>query len=122
MRISDLSRATGASPRMLRHYENAGVLTPGRDPNGYRRYRAEDVQTVHDIRCLLGSGLSLAEAVELIEIICTAPQEATDDDRAAVLAQLDERARRLEAGIDRLRAERASIMQLRADLAGRTVS
>ncbi|KIA59663.1 MerR family transcriptional regulator [Nocardia vulneris] len=117
MRISDLAEATGASPRMLRHYENAGVLTPDRDPNGYRRYRPEDIKTVHDIRCLLGSGLSLAEAAELIHIACTAPQTATDADRAAVLAQLDERSRQLDAGIDRLLAERAGLGKLRADIA-----
>ncbi|MGW0250774.1 MerR family transcriptional regulator [Nocardia goodfellowii] len=117
MRISDLSRATGASPRMLRHYENAGVLTPQRHPNGYRDYSEADVKTVHDIRCLLSSGLTLTEAAELIHIACTAPQHATADDRAAVLAQLDERARRLEAGIDRLLTEKARLEKLRADIA-----
>ncbi|MEV6274621.1 MerR family transcriptional regulator [Nocardia sp. NPDC051832] len=117
MRISELSQATGATPRMLRHYENAGALTPRRHPNGYRYYTAEDVQIVRDIRCLLGSGLSLTEATELIHILCAAPQNATGEDRAAVLAQLDERCRQLDAGIDRLVAEKANLLKLRADLA-----
>ncbi|WP_194816764.1 MerR family transcriptional regulator [Nocardia sp. XZ_19_385] len=117
MRISDLSAATGATPRMLRHYENAGVLTPQRHPNGYRSYSPEDVKTVHDIRCLLSSGLTLTEAAELIHIACTAPQHATADDRDAVLAQLDERTRRLDAGIERLLSEKASLAKLRADIA-----
>ncbi|MFG1792152.1 MerR family transcriptional regulator [Nocardia sp. NPDC049149] len=117
MRISDLSKLTGASPRMLRHYENAGVLTPHRDPNGYRHYREEDVKTVSDIRCLLASGLSLSEAAVLIHIACTAPQSATDDDRADVLSQLDERTRQLDAGIERLLFEKANLLKLRADVA-----
>ncbi|GAA5073863.1 MerR family transcriptional regulator [Nocardia iowensis] len=116
MRISDLSRITGASPRMLRHYENAGVLTPQRDPNGYRHYREEDVKTVHDIRCLLASGLSLSEAATLIHIACTAPQNASDQDRDDVLAQLDERTRQLDAGIERLLAEKANLRKLRSDI------
>ncbi|MFE9580083.1 MerR family transcriptional regulator [Nocardia sp. NPDC006044] len=116
MRIKDLSELTGATPRMLRHYENAGVLTPRRDPNGYRHYRQEDVKTVHDIRCLLASGLSLSEAAALIHIACTAPQSATDQDRVDVLAQLDERARQLDAGIERLLAEKANILKLREDV------
>ncbi|PXX60418.1 DNA-binding transcriptional MerR regulator [Nocardia tenerifensis] len=117
MRIKDLSERTGASPRMLRHYENAGVLTPRRDPNGYRQYGEADVKTVHDIRCLLACGLSLTEAAALIHIACTAPQSATDADRAEVLAQLDERARQLDAGIERLRTEKASLGKLRNEIA-----
>ncbi|MEV0249936.1 MerR family transcriptional regulator [Nocardia sp. NPDC050712] len=117
MRISDLSKATGATPRMLRHYENAGVLTPRRHPNGYREYSPEDVKTVHDIRCLLSSGLTLGEAAALIHISCTAPQSATDTDRAEVLAQLDERTRQVEAGIARLLTEKAGLAKLRADVA-----
>ncbi|QBS43882.1 MerR family transcriptional regulator [Nocardia sp. CS682] len=116
MRIKELSQLTGATPRMLRHYENAGVLTPERDLNGYRHYREEDVKTVHDIRCLLASGLSLTEAATLIHIACTAPQGATDQDRDEVLAQLDERTRQLDAGIERLLAEKANLLKLRQDL------
>ncbi|MFD6157988.1 MerR family transcriptional regulator [Nocardia sp. NPDC060256] len=116
MQIKDLSERTGASPRMLRHYENAGVLTPRRDPNGYRHYREEDVQTVHDIRCLLASGLSLSEAAAVIHIACTAPHSATDQDRDDVLAQLDERTRQLDAGIERLLAEKANLIKLRQDI------
>ncbi|WP_405161959.1 MerR family transcriptional regulator [Nocardia sp. NBC_01499] len=120
MQIKDLSQLTGASPRMLRHYENAGVLTPRRDPNGYRHYGDEDIKTVRDIRCLLASGLSLTEAAALIHIACTAPQSATDQDRDEVLAQLDERTRQLDAGIERLLVEKANLRKLRQDIkAGR---
>ncbi|KZM75001.1 MerR family transcriptional regulator [Nocardia terpenica] len=116
VRIGELSRITGASPRMLRHYENAGVLVPGRDANGYRHYRAEDIETVEDIRCLLASGLSLSEAHTMLHIVCGAPQTATDHDRAAVLAQLDERTRQLDTAIDRLRTEKANLLKLRAEV------
>ncbi|MGO4612658.1 MerR family transcriptional regulator [Nocardia sp. 2YAB30] len=116
MRISDLSRITGASPRMLRHYEAAGVLSPQRDPNGYRHYSPEDVKTVEDIRCLLASGLSLTESYTMLHIACTAPSSASEDERDAVLEQLDERTRRLDTAIERLVAEKANLRELRSNI------
>jgi len=38
VRIGELARATGATPRALRHYEQAGLITSQRAPNGYRTY------------------------------------------------------------------------------------
>ncbi|MEV0042325.1 MerR family transcriptional regulator [Nocardia rhamnosiphila] len=116
MRIRELSQATGASPRMLRHYEGAGVLSPERDSNGYRNYRPDDVQIVDHIRCLLASGLSLSEASAILQIACLDPAGASDADRKAALTQLDERASRLNAGIARLRAQEAEILGLRASI------
>ncbi|WP_327148395.1 MerR family transcriptional regulator [Nocardia sp. NBC_01329] len=116
MRIRDLSHATGASPRMLRHYEGAGILSPERDSNGYRNYRPDDVQIVDHIRCLLASGLSLSEASAILQVACIDPAGASDADRKAALAQLDERASQLDAGIARLRAQEAEILGLRASI------
>ncbi|MFC4063073.1 MerR family transcriptional regulator [Planomonospora corallina] len=57
MRIGELSRRTGVSPRLLRYYEEQGLLHPERDGNGYRRYRPEAVERVARIRELLAAGL-----------------------------------------------------------------
>ncbi|MFI5714603.1 MerR family transcriptional regulator [Nocardia sp. NPDC051750] len=116
MLIRDLSLATGATPRMLRHYEGAGILSPERDANGYRKYRPEDVLIVDHIRCLLASGLSLSEASEILQVACIDPAGASDADREAALAQLDERTSRLDAGIARLQAEKANILGLRSSI------
>ncbi|MDI3403524.1 MerR family transcriptional regulator [Streptomyces cavernicola] len=60
MRIGQLAEATGASPRALRHYEEAGLLDSARTPNGYRVYEAERaVVRVRNIRFLLDAGLTL---------------------------------------------------------------
>ncbi|MEV3964575.1 MerR family transcriptional regulator [Nocardia sp. NPDC050193] len=116
MRIRELSQATGASPRMLRHYEGAGILSPERDSNGYRNYRPDDVQIVEHIRCLLASGLSLSEASTILQVACIDPAGASAADRKAALTQLDERASQLDAGIARLRAQEAEIHRLRASI------
>lgn len=57
MRIGDLSRQTGVPPRMLRYYEDQGLLSPARDANGYRSYADADAGKVRQIRGLLDSGL-----------------------------------------------------------------
>ncbi|MFC9787671.1 MerR family transcriptional regulator [Rhodococcus sp. NPDC127528] len=116
MRISELSAVTGATARMLRHYENAGVLSPGRDANGYRRYRAEDAKTVDDIRCLLASGLSLAEASSMLHVVCGDEPDTPAAELEAALVKLDERSRQLDAAIARLLDEKAGIQQIRSSI------
>ncbi|PSK97027.1 DNA-binding transcriptional MerR regulator [Murinocardiopsis flavida] len=61
MRIGELSRRTGVSVRLLRYYEEQGLLRPERQPSGYREFREADVATVGRIRSLLGAGLGTAE-------------------------------------------------------------
>lgn len=116
MRIQEVSKSTGASPRMLRHYEEAGILSPERDSNGYRRYRSEDAQTVSHIRCLLASGLSLSEAAAILDVACLDPSGASEAERDAALAQLDERTNRLDAGISRLQEEKSNLLGLRSSI------
>ena len=58
MRIGELSRRTGVRPRLLRYYEEQGLLHPERDASGYRSYDTRDVYLVQQIRGLLDSGLT----------------------------------------------------------------
>ncbi|MFF3408822.1 MerR family transcriptional regulator [Streptomyces sp. NPDC002742] len=59
MRIGELAQATEASPRALRHYEQAGLISSERASNGYRIYDERAVVRVRNIRCLLAAGLTL---------------------------------------------------------------
>ncbi|MFE7527418.1 MerR family transcriptional regulator [Kitasatospora sp. NPDC057542] len=58
MRIGELSRLTGVSTRLLRYYEEQGLLRPDRTAAGYREYGKEDSVRVWQIRSLLAAGLS----------------------------------------------------------------
>ncbi len=58
MRIGELSRRTGVSRRLLRYYEEQGLLESRRDFNDYRAYDEDAVTTVRQIRALLGAGLT----------------------------------------------------------------
>ncbi|MEV8397624.1 MerR family transcriptional regulator [Streptomyces niveus] len=66
MRIGALSRRTGVSQRLLRYYEEQGLLHPLRRPSGYREFDEEDVRAVESIRTLLGAGLSTRTIAELL--------------------------------------------------------
>ncbi|WP_307167443.1 MerR family transcriptional regulator [Streptomyces rishiriensis] len=59
MRIGELARATGTTARALRHYEQAGLISSERAPNGYRVYDERTVVRVRNIRHLLAVGLNL---------------------------------------------------------------
>ncbi|BBC29563.1 hypothetical protein SGFS_008570 [Streptomyces graminofaciens] len=58
MKIGELSDRTGVPTRMLRYYEEQGLLAPDRAANGYRSYPESVVQDVQQIRGLLDSGLT----------------------------------------------------------------
>ena len=58
MRINELSERADVSPRLLRYYEEQGLLTPRRQENGYRDYDEPLVERVEHSRSLLGAGLT----------------------------------------------------------------
>ncbi|MEU5533179.1 MerR family transcriptional regulator [Streptomyces sp. NPDC020362] len=63
MLIGELARATGTTPRALRHYEQAGLIVSARAANGYRDYEPGTAVRVRNIRHLLEAGLTLADVL-----------------------------------------------------------
>jgi len=57
MRIGELAGRTGASPRLLRYYEQHGLIAAERSANGYRDFGEHNVARVGQIRGLLDAGL-----------------------------------------------------------------
>lgn len=57
MRIGELSQRTGTPRRLLRYYEEQGLIAAIRAPNGYREYDERFVDRVLQIRGLLDAGL-----------------------------------------------------------------
>ncbi|MER8233082.1 MerR family transcriptional regulator [Streptomyces sp. NPDC101490] len=57
MRIGELSERTGTPRRLLRYYEEQGLIVTDRLPNGYRVYDPSNVDRVLQIRGLLDAGL-----------------------------------------------------------------
>ncbi|GIH77184.1 MerR family transcriptional regulator [Planobispora longispora] len=115
MRIGDLALETGVNRRLLRYYEEQGLLRPVRLANGYREYARADVATVRHIRALLAAGLPTAVIARLLRCVhddeeliaaaaCPAFIEDVRRERARVtetIAQLRSSRRALDAILDR---------------------
>lgn len=57
MKIGELAERTDTSPRLLRYYEEQGLIRVARAANGYRDYDERLVDQVVHIRGLLEAGL-----------------------------------------------------------------
>lgn len=57
MKIGELSSRTGVPPRMLRYYEQQGLIAPSRADNGYRTYAEAQVDRVQRVRSLIRTGV-----------------------------------------------------------------
>jgi DNA-binding transcriptional MerR regulator len=57
MRIGELSQRTGTSRRLLRYYEEQGLIVSQRSANGYREFDEATVDRVGQVRGLLDAGL-----------------------------------------------------------------
>ncbi|QER90496.1 MerR family transcriptional regulator [Streptomyces tendae] len=100
MRIKELSERVGVSTRLLRYYEEQGLITPRREENGYRRYDEASVERVEQIRGLLGAGLTTEIIREVLPCLGAAACSQYDD---------PEFVRRIAAERDRLQ-ERVTIL------------
>ncbi|MEU5864700.1 MULTISPECIES: MerR family transcriptional regulator [unclassified Nonomuraea] len=69
MRIGELAERTGVSTRSLRYYEQHGLLSARRGPNGYREYAEEDVKLVSEIRSLLSVGFTLEDTRPFVDCL-----------------------------------------------------
>ena len=70
MRIGELAERAGVSTRLVRYYEQQGLIAPRRASNGYREYDELAVVRVRNIRELLESGLTVEDIRLSIEKGC----------------------------------------------------
>lgn len=76
MKIGELATRAGVSPRLVRYYEQQGLLAPTRQPNGYRAYDEQHVARVTRIAGLVQAGLPTRLVKEVLEL-----EDAAADER-----------------------------------------
>ena len=68
MKIGELSERTGIPTRMLRYYEEQGLLASERSANGYRSYDEADVERATRARGLVQAGLPTRLAKIVLDV------------------------------------------------------
>ncbi len=101
MRIGEVAERSGVSPRMLRHYERVGLITPaGRTASGYRDYAEADLVRLTQIEGLRALGMSLAQVADALAGVAATPETLI----AVLTEQTRERIERDTALLSRLTA------------------
>ncbi|WP_415972844.1 HEAT repeat domain-containing protein [Rhodococcus sp. 077-4] len=68
MLIGEVSRRSGVSARMLRHYDRLGLVCPtSRSSTGYREYSIGDVRRLFHVESLRSLGLSLSDVARALD-------------------------------------------------------
>ncbi|MEV6702321.1 MerR family transcriptional regulator [Streptomyces sp. NPDC051453] len=104
MLIGEVSRRSGVSARMLRHYESLGLVRPsGRTGSGYREYSAEDIRRIFHVESLRSLGMSLREIGRALDDPGFTPSALVGDlmrqtsDRISAETELLTRLRQIDA-------------------------
>lgn len=76
LKIGEVAARTGVAPRLIRYYEQRGLLTPTRADNGYRSYGEEHVERVTRVAGLIQAGLT----TRLVKVLIDAEDAAARDE------------------------------------------
>jgi Cu(I)-responsive transcriptional regulator len=100
MNIGEASRASGVSAKMIRYYEETGLIPPaGRTGSGYRTYGPKEVQTLRFIRRARDLGFPMDKVAGLLALWQDRSRASADVKRLAEaqVAALDARIAEMQA-------------------------
>ena len=106
--IGEAARASGVSARMIRHYEEIGLVPPaGRTAAGYRVYAPSDVHRLRFVKRARDLGFSMAEIGQLLALWNDRRRKSSEVKRLAMKHVAE-----LERKIAELQSMRETLMQL----------
>ena len=93
--VGEAAEATGVSAKMIRHYEEIGVMpAPQRAANGYRSFSDTDVRTLRFIRRARDLGFTIEQIRRLVALWRDRSRSSAEVKRIA-LGHIDELDRKL---------------------------
>ncbi|WP_338100372.1 MerR family DNA-binding transcriptional regulator [Mycolicibacterium mageritense] len=108
MTIGELARHTGVTIKAVRYYESLGLITPGRLPNGYRRYDVDDVRLVQEIKSLHRLGIPVERTRPFLE--CLSAGRLHSDECPSSLASYRDVIDDLTERIEELSSKRSALI------------
>ena len=94
MNIGKVSKASGVTAKMIRYYEQIGLIpAAGRNNAGYRSYSVNDVERLKFIKRSRELGFSVAEISDLLDLWNNRSRQSADVKRLAQghIEKLEER-------------------------------
>ena len=67
-KIGAVARLIGISPKTIRYYEDIGLVTPDRDPNGYRSFSDVDIHNLTFLSRARALGFTIEECRALLAL------------------------------------------------------
>ena len=108
MNIGEAARASGVSAKMIRYYEETGLIPPaGRTGSGYRTYGPKEVQILRFVRRARGLGFPMERVSELLALWRDRERASGDVKRLA-----EDQVRALETRIREMEEMKATLEHL----------
>ncbi|TVT60852.1 MerR family transcriptional regulator [Amycolatopsis rhizosphaerae] len=111
MRIGELSERTGTPRRLLRYYEEQGLIIARRAANGYREYEGSTVDRVLQVRGLLDAGLPTRIIKQILPCLDKPRTIYFEDATPEMLATLEHELERMTHRIHCLARNRDAIAE-----------
>lgn len=114
MNIGEAAKASGVSAKMIRYYEQTGLIPPaGRTAAGYQDYAMKDVYMLRFVRRARDLGFSVAEINDLLQLWRNRRRQSADVKRIAL-----DRIADLHRRIEEMQQMAATLEQLAACCSG----
>ena len=99
MKIGEIAARSGLPAKTIRHYEDVGLIRPGRGENGYRRFTDTDLHKLAFLARARSLGFTLRDCRALLALYEDRGRSSGDVKRVAEehLARLDRKLAELES-------------------------
>ncbi len=110
MRISELAKLAGVTPRTIRYYESLGLLKANqREGTGFRYYTNDELARLQKINLLKTLGLSLNEISKVVPLLFEEPQKLAG--KRMLLDILKEHLQKIDQQVDSLTQHRTELLK-----------